>query len=226
MSYDTVLQGLALLASLFNTGTGGPTAVSGCRSDLDCSLNGDCLPSGECDCDPAWEGTQCERFAQLPTPSHSDIKETNVTTWGGGPLQRKVNGSFHMYVAEMVGSCGITTWQTTRRSCTSPQHPRLDLGNVVKSRYQCGLTALQLQSLPTTPSSCGASKVTRHQRLALMRGAKVVSQAHHRVGLQSMGVAPMPLHLLLHHRLHQARVEEIATIGTLHQATCALTTAA
>jgi hypothetical protein len=121
------------------------SAAKGCVSDLDCSLNGDCLPSGQCDCDAAWEvrrhspismhmhvtlhcssawpltcslahsipiapwdqwltkaqtrclicthaqGAQCERFAQLATPVGADIKELNVTTWGGGPLQHRVS---------------------------------------------------------------------------------------------------------------------------------------
>ena len=66
---------------------------AGCKSDLDCSLNGDCLPSGECECDAAWKGAQCHELDQLPTPVGGDIKEPNVTTWGGGPLQHKVGPS-------------------------------------------------------------------------------------------------------------------------------------
>lgn len=54
----------------------------------------------------------------------ADIKEPNTTTWGGGPLQHKVDGAFNMYVAEMVGSCGITTWQSNsqvvRYTATAP----------------------------------------------------------------------------------------------------------
>ena len=75
--------------------------AAACQSDLDCSLNGLCR-SGACDCDAAWEGLQCERFATLPTPAGMDIKEANVTTWGGGPLQRKVDGEFQMFVSEYV----------------------------------------------------------------------------------------------------------------------------
>eukprot|EP00936_MAST-01D_sp_MAST-1D-sp1_P002992 g2992.t1 len=87
-------------------------SVLGCESDLDCSLNGECTVAGVCDCDAAWEGEQCERFAQLPVPASADIKQPNVSTWGSGTLQRRVNGQFHMYAAEFVGHCGVTTWQT------------------------------------------------------------------------------------------------------------------
>ena len=45
-------------------------------------------------------------------PAHADLKETNTTTWGAGTLGHRVGGLMHMYAAEMVGECGITTWQT------------------------------------------------------------------------------------------------------------------
>jgi hypothetical protein len=90
---------------------GAAAAAASCASDLDCSLNGRCM-GGACDCDAAWEGAQCERFSWLPTPAGADLKEPNVTTWGAGTLGRRVGGLLHMYAAEMVGGCGITTWLT------------------------------------------------------------------------------------------------------------------
>ena len=86
-------------------------AVTSCKTDLDCSLNGDCLPSGKCGCDAAWKGTQCQEFYALPADSAHDLKEANVTTWGGGTLAHSVDGEYHMFVAEMIGACGITAWQ-------------------------------------------------------------------------------------------------------------------
>lgn len=98
--------------------------VQACKSDLDCSLNGDCK-AGKCDCDAAWEGEQCERFATVPTPPGMDIKEPGVTTWGGQAVQH--NGRFHMFVSEYVGNCGITSWltnsQTTRFVADKPEGP-------------------------------------------------------------------------------------------------------
>ena len=132
----------------------GLTAVrAACKSDLDCSLNGDCnTASGKCDCDAAWcerpsrvllvpgdesdplrvrvacccrEGEQCERFSTLPTPPGMDIKEPGVTTWGGQAVQH--GGQFHMFVSEYVGHCGITSWltnsQTVRFVAHTPQGP-------------------------------------------------------------------------------------------------------
>lgn len=86
-------------------------SVAGCSSDLDCSLNGLCV-AGRCECNAAWKGVQCEQFDQLPTALRMDIKELNVTTWGAGTLPRSVQGRYHLYAAEMVGNCGITTWQS------------------------------------------------------------------------------------------------------------------
>ena len=50
--------------------------------------------------------------ALVLTPAGADLKEPNVTTWGAGTLGRRVGGLLHMYAAEMVGGCGITTWLT------------------------------------------------------------------------------------------------------------------
>ena len=35
-------------------------------ASLDCALNGIKLNDGSCKCDPAWEGSQCERLAFVP----------------------------------------------------------------------------------------------------------------------------------------------------------------
>ena len=41
-------------------------------------------------------------MAQTPTPPGGDLKVPNVSTWGGGTLQRRVNGKLHMYVGPTV----------------------------------------------------------------------------------------------------------------------------
>ena len=69
-----------------------PLSVTACRTDLDCALNGACT-AGACQCDPAFEGAQCERFAFTPGPSAADINspwavpDLQTSTWGLGILQ-------------------------------------------------------------------------------------------------------------------------------------------
>jgi hypothetical protein len=117
-----MVQGVGVFALVWWVGGAGAS----CHSDLDCSLNGDCITAtGKCDCDAAWEGAQCERFATLPTPPAMDIKEPEVTTWGGQAVQH--GGKFHMFVSEYVGHCGITSWltnsQTVRFVADTPKGP-------------------------------------------------------------------------------------------------------
>ena len=117
--------------------------AAGCASDLDCSLNGDCV-GGKCACDAAWEGEQCERFATLPTPPGMDIKEENVTTWGGQAVQH--DGEFHMFVSEYVGNCGITAWltnsQTVRFVSATPKGPWTRKEVVIKGYSTCPSAAI------------------------------------------------------------------------------------
>jgi len=63
-------------------------------------------------------------MALAPATLDSDFKEDGVSTWGGSivykeeadPSQTKAKGSgggsWHMYAAEMLGGCGITSWQS------------------------------------------------------------------------------------------------------------------
>lgn len=89
-------------------------------------LNGKCS-AGKCACDPAWEGLQCERFATLPVPSGSDLKEARTSTWGVGTLSGRLDGEYHLYASEFVGSCGVTAWQSNSQivhfASTSPHGP-------------------------------------------------------------------------------------------------------
>ena len=118
-------------------------AAAGCQSELDCSLNGDCVDA-LCRCDPAWEGDQCERFATLPTPPGMDIKEENITTWGGQAVQH--GGEFHMFASEYVGNCGITAWltnsQTVRFVSATPKGPWKRKEVVVKGYSTCPSAAV------------------------------------------------------------------------------------
>ena len=91
-------------------------AAAGCRSAVDCSLNGRCAPGGVCECLPQWHGAECGQLNLLPLPrSVSGRKDVNATTrknissWGGS-VQLGADGVFHMWSAEMAGNCGIDSW--------------------------------------------------------------------------------------------------------------------
>lgn len=87
-------------------------------ASLDCALNGVKLTDGSCKCDPAWEGSQCERFAFVPGTDETDINspwaavDLETSTWGMGTLQKPIDGKQHMFGMELTGSCGIGAWQT------------------------------------------------------------------------------------------------------------------
>ena len=116
-----------------------------CETDLDCSLNGACM-NGVCDCDAAWKGDQCHELYQLPTSVTGDIKVENVSTWGAGTLQNKVDGKFHLYAAEFVGNCGVTTWltnsQVVRYTASVPSGPWAREEVVLPVWGHCASTAL------------------------------------------------------------------------------------
>ena len=113
-------------------------AASTCQTDEDCNLNGRCT-AGTCACAPAWQGPRCERMALLPARRSSDFAEEGVSTWGGSIVYR--NASWHMYVSEMLGSCGITSWQSNSQVsglAVYLQTFRFSLTTWVKNARWCG----------------------------------------------------------------------------------------
>eukprot|EP01043_Picozoa_sp_COSAG02_P038212 COSAG02_NODE_2929_length_7719_cov_2.442242_12_plen_312_part_01 len=90
-----------------------PKGGGACTSALSCQLNGVCEGS-ICRCDEAWTGPQCSTLHLLPTAPgpHSGRawpSSPNTSSWGGNVLE--VDGTFHLYVSEMGGSCGLASWQ-------------------------------------------------------------------------------------------------------------------
>eukprot|EP01065_Artemidia_motanka_P004619 TRINITY_DN121_c0_g1_i5.p1 TRINITY_DN121_c0_g1~~TRINITY_DN121_c0_g1_i5.p1 ORF type:complete len:406 (+),score=117.13 TRINITY_DN121_c0_g1_i5:59-1276(+) len=95
-------------------------AAAACSTDLDCSLNGVCT-GGKCECDAAWNGTACEKFAILPRePGHTPAYgySPNVTSWGGG-IFKGDDGLYHLFVSEMADDhgnfCGLKEWPSHSR---------------------------------------------------------------------------------------------------------------
>jgi hypothetical protein len=94
----------------------------GCATDDDCARNGACT-GGVCACFVPWTGTpNCESLSFAPTPllrgyPHPLSPARNETTWGGSIARDPVGGRYHMFVAEMMNSCPLSTWGQNSR-CT------------------------------------------------------------------------------------------------------------
>jgi hypothetical protein len=90
------------------------TSVSCCNDNFDCKLNGVCR-AGACVCNKGWTSDDCSQLnfgAFVPLVSGYGVAP-NHTTWGGNVL---FDGAlYHMYVAEMINNCSLTTWGTNSR---------------------------------------------------------------------------------------------------------------
>ena len=101
-----------------------PPPPGTCTSDFDCSLNGECQ-SGQCQCYPPWTASlNCESLAFAPSPLRRGYPEPghNETTWGGSIALDPVGGLYHMFVAEMMNECPLSTWGQNSR-CTHATSP-------------------------------------------------------------------------------------------------------
>jgi len=92
-----------------------------CRSDFDCSLNGQCAADGVCACNRAWRGARCETLALEPATRGAGFEPVddgdNTTTWGGNvvPCGGALAGQFCMFVSEITRHCGIAAWAQNSR---------------------------------------------------------------------------------------------------------------
>lgn len=85
-----------------------------CQSDLDCNLNGVCTEEGICRCDVAWRGTPtCSQLQLLPTSIKSGCRPLHRSSWGGSAFYH--DGLCHLFPAEMMKNCGLTSWLTDSR---------------------------------------------------------------------------------------------------------------
>ena len=94
-------------------------AVSGtttCKTGSDCSMNGICYVD-RCVCEAGWTGTHCDQMSLKPANLKGGYDSPHnggkTSSWGGGIL--KINGTFHMYAAEMMNFCGIESWEPNSR---------------------------------------------------------------------------------------------------------------
>ena len=87
-------------------------AALACSSAFDCQLNGECA-NGTCVCDTAWMGPQCGVLdVEQGTVAYGNGASTSPLTsaWGGGPPVVDEYGMYHLFVSEIDGHCGMSTW--------------------------------------------------------------------------------------------------------------------
>lgn len=100
--------------------------TNGCTTDVDCNLNGQCI-SGACQCDPAWKGTTCDSLNLLPAQEVASYREPKTATWGANIVHNEADDTYHIWFAEMVNHCGLTSWlhnsQIVHAVAPSPNGP-------------------------------------------------------------------------------------------------------
>jgi hypothetical protein len=80
-----------------------------CNTAADCSLNGDCVQN-VCVCDAAWNGSAtCDVLSILPADKATGY-HTSASSWGGTSVQDSL-GIWHLYAAEMINGCGLSSWK-------------------------------------------------------------------------------------------------------------------
>jgi len=97
----------------------------GCSNGDDCWTNGECV-SGKCVCDKGWTGSDCSLLdLGKAIVGGAYGYSPNVSSWGGNEIL--IDGTYHLYVSEMVNDCGLCTWHTNSRivhaTSSSPMGP-------------------------------------------------------------------------------------------------------
>ena len=90
--------------------------TTGCKTALECSLNGECTSRGSCSCDPPWAGSDCGILVTLPTnvgAAYGFGTPFEVSSWGGNAIYDGADQLYHLFVTEMQGEgCGLHVWPT------------------------------------------------------------------------------------------------------------------
>lgn len=93
------------------------TASDNTECKNQCQLNGECVKSQNqqpvCVCDRGWTGIDCGtlNLDLNATIAYGMGATPNTSSWGGGPpAYDKSTGTFHLFLSEIAGHCGMTTW--------------------------------------------------------------------------------------------------------------------
>ena len=89
--------------------------AAACAVDEDCALNGQCLPSGVCLCNPGWTGAACGQLRLAPATATNGYNVPGTSSWGGAPVYDRQSSTYHMYLAEFVEHCGLQAWHLNSR---------------------------------------------------------------------------------------------------------------
>lgn len=81
-----------------------------------CNLNGNATVTGSCVCLAAWTGPTCGVLALLPAHRGAGLHaESNLSSWGGAVAFDEASGRWQMFGNELVGGCGINSWEANSR---------------------------------------------------------------------------------------------------------------
>jgi len=100
-----------------------------CHTAAHCNYNGVCSKHGVCRCRPQWRGVSCDQLNLLPMRKSRPLgyrgvnssTGDSITSWGGSVVHGD-DGLWHMFAAEIAGSCGMNVWLSNSRviHATSP----------------------------------------------------------------------------------------------------------
>ena len=80
-----------------------------------CTVDDHCWGAGicreRCICDPGFRGLRCQELDVLPASTEAAYESSTAATWGASVLPSSDNKSFHMWVSEMAGGCGLNSWE-------------------------------------------------------------------------------------------------------------------
>jgi len=88
------------LLALLSTAAGRPA--------VECNLGGE-LVDGKCECYPTYTGEWCAQLALLSANTSLALYREGAASWGGSVVQER--GEYHMYFANMLGGCGLKSWE-------------------------------------------------------------------------------------------------------------------
>lgn len=129
----SALAFLSVTTSSVAVGMGGEAPCSQ-NDPFACSLAGQCLPNGTCECQPWTRGPDCAALNLVDLNSSADVTPlllpaANWTRWGGSVVRDPTNSSvFHLFAAEMAFECGLGVWTYKSQVAHGVTHSGSPLG--------------------------------------------------------------------------------------------------